>query len=362
MEQVLTPETKQTTFVQKVGRALIWFFVAMLALTFLSRAASDALKAKVSVGYLGTYSLDRGVNGTGKWESGDTQFYTTYYARRISKIYVKPGQTIRLGDPLFAYDVSTVEGGKTVSERKVEAAQRALEAAKKKLEMADDPAFAQSVVENAEQALIFAQFTYAQNWALQNGGVVCATFEGVLLSCDLAVGKASTAGVSGLEIAQGAPRFSMLVTAKDAERVSIGDQVTLYRDGSAEQQTLKVDSISTPNAEQQVTLKCAGTGDGVQQIGAEQEWSIRKKSGQYNTCVPMEALRQGGAEEYYVFVLVERDTILGKQLAVKRMDVDLLAHDAKHAAVSGDLTTEDELVTTSSKEIVDGDLVVKNEG
>ena len=305
MDQGATSETKQMTFTRRIGRALIWFFAAMLALTFLSRAASDALKAKVSVGYLGMYSLDQGLSGTGKWESGDTQFYTTYFSRRVSKIYVKPGQTIHPGDPLFAYDVSTVEGGKAVSDRKVSAAQRALDTAKKNLETADDPAFAQSVVENAEQALRFAQFTYAQNWALRNGGVVCATFEGVLLKCDLEVGKSSTAGSSGLEIALGTPQLSMLVDAKEAERVLIGDTVTLYRDGSPEQTTLRVDSISMPNADEKVTLLCAGVGDGTHAIGTEQEWSIRKKSGQYNSCIPMEALRQGGAEEYYVFVLVE---------------------------------------------------------
>ena len=214
MEQDSNSDKKQSTFARKAGRALIWFFAIMFALTFLSRAVSDALKAKVSVGYTSKASLDESVDGTGKWESGETQFYTTYYTRRISKVYVRPGQTIAIGDPLFAYDVATVGGGKKVTDRKVVAAERALKVAKKAQETADDPAYAQSVVDNAEQALRFAQFTYAQTWALQNGGVVRATFEGVLLSCDLSVGKPSTAGSSGLEISLGAPRVSMKLEAK----------------------------------------------------------------------------------------------------------------------------------------------------
>lgn len=362
MEQGSTTGEKQSTFARKAGRVLIWFFAAMFALTFLSRAASDALKARVSVGYTSAASLDEGVNGTGKWESGETQFYTTYYTRRISKVYVKPGQTIALGDPLFAYDVATVGGGKKVTDRKVVAAERALKDAKKAQETAEDAAYAQSVVDNAEQALRFAQFTYAQTWALQNGGVVRATFEGVLLSCDLAVGKPSTAGNSGLEIALGAPRFSMKLDAKSAERVSIGSEVTLYREGKPENAPLKVDSISMPDADNQVTVKCSGAGEGEHAIGAEQEWDMRKKSNQYDSCIPIEALRQGGPDEYYVFVLEEKDTILGKQLAVKRVDVDLLAHDAKRAAISGGLEEDDKLATTSSKEITDGDLVVLYEG
>ena len=362
MEQGSNSAEKHAAFARKAGRVLIWFFAMMFALTFLSRAASDALKAKVSVGYASKAALDESVNGTGKWESGETQFYTTYYTRRISKVYVKPGQTIALGDPLFAYDVATVGGGKKVTDRKVVAAERALKDAKKALETAEDAAYAKSIVDNAEQALRFAQFTYAQTWALQNGGVVRATFEGVLLSCDLSVGKPSTAGSSGLEIALGNPRFSMKLDAKEAERVSIGNEVTLYREGKPENGTLKVDSISMPSVDNMVTIQCSGAGEGEHAIGTEQEWYIRKKSNQYDTCIPMEALRQAGPDEYYVFILEEKDTILGKQLAVKRVDVELLAHDSKRAAISGALAAEDKIATTSSKEIVDGDLVVLYEG
>lgn len=362
MKEETTTQQAHAQFSKRVARALIWFFIAMFALTFLSRAASDALKAKVSVGYAARAALDQSVSGEGTWESGETQFYATYYARRISKVYVKPGQTITAGDPLFAYDVGTVGGGKKVSDRKVVAAQRALDEAKRAQETAQDPAFAQSVLDNAEQALRFAQFTYAQTWALQNGGVVCATFDGVLLQCDLAVGKASVAGSSGLEIALGRPRFSMLLDTKAAEQVRIGDEVTLYLDGKPERATLKVSSISMPDKNDQVTLICSGAGDEERPIGTEQEWRIRKKSSQFDSCIPLEALRQGGPEEYYAFLLVEKDTILGKQLAVRRVEVELLAHDDQRAAISGEITQEDKLVTTSSKEIVEGDLVVQDEG
>jgi len=97
-------------FKKRIGRAILWFFAGMIVLTFVSRAASDALKAKVSVGYVSTSSLDQSLNGTGTWTAGETLLFTTYYTRRITKVYVQPGQAIEEGAPLFAYDVSTVSG------------------------------------------------------------------------------------------------------------------------------------------------------------------------------------------------------------------------------------------------------------
>lgn len=345
---------------KRIGRALIWFFIAMLALTFISRAASDALKAKVSIGYLSSSSLDQSLTGTGGWVSGNTQFYTTYYTRRISKVYVQPGQQVKEGDPLFAYDVATVSGGKTVSDRKVTAAEKALEQAQKNLETAEDKEYAVRVVESAAQALDYARFTFAQTSALQNGGVVRATFGGTILSCDLTPGKASTAGISGMEVALGDALFQFTVSAKQAERISLGDSVLIYRDSKQEKQPLEVVSLSTPDADGKVTVRCGGGGEG-RAIGSEQDWKLKKQSGQYDTCVPLEALRQGGSNDYYVLVLQEKQTILGTQLMAKRVSVELLAHDGSHAAVEGELTREDKLITACSKEIKDGDLVVKND-
>ncbi|MEN6419971.1 MAG: hypothetical protein ABFC73_13730 [Clostridiaceae bacterium] len=360
MEENQQTERAVKPLPKRIGRALLWFFAAMLVLTFVSRAASDALKARVSIGYLSSSSLDQSLTGSGSWVSGNTQFYTTYYTRRISKVYVQPGQQVKEGDPLFAYDVATVSGGKTASDRKVTASEKALEQAQKNLETAEDKAYAGRVVESAAQALDYARFTFAQTSALQNGGVVLATFSGTILSSDLSPGKASVSGSSGLEVALGDALFQFTVTAKEAERISIGDSVSLFSsEGKQEKKPLEVVSISVPDADGKVSVRCGG-GDG-RAIGSAQDWKLKNQSGQYETCVPLEALRQGGSNEYYVLVLVEKQTILGTQLAAKRVDVDLIAHDGSHAAVEGELTREDKLITVCSKEIKDGDLVVKND-
>lgn len=351
-----TPERK--SFAKRAGVALLWFLAGMIALTYISRAVGESLMAEVKTGYASASTLDESVEGTGTWTVGETRLYTTYYTRRIIAVYVRPGQSVAAGDPLFAYDVSTVKGGKRVSDRKVYAAEKAVKKAESALEDAEDPLYAQSVLESARQALEYAKFTYAQTYALQNGGVVCATFSGTLVKCDLSVGKASAAGSTGFAIAPEGVAFTASVPAKEAERISIGDAVTLFDDGEEEAKTLTVAEIKAPDAEDKVTVVCAGDGGKERLTGAKQDWKVKKQSQKYHTCVPLTALRQSGPEQYYVLLLSEKETILGTQCIARAQEVKLLARDSRRAAVEGNVGERDRLITESTKEIKDGDYVV----
>ena len=352
---------KKRSVKKRAGVALIWFFVAMVALTYISRAVSESLKARVRTGYPGASTLDESVEGTGAWAAGEAQLYTTYYTRRITQVYVRPGQTVTLGDPLFAYDVSTIKGGKEVSDKRLQAAQEALKKAEATVEDAEDPLYVESVAASARQALAYAEFTYAQTYALQNGGVVRATFAGTLVKCDLTPGKASAAGSTGFEIAPDGVKFTLTVTAKEAERISLEDAVTLYDDGKEEKGTLSVAEIHAPDAEDRVQVICAGDGGRERLTGARQDWKIKKQSGKYNLCVPLSALRQSGPAQYYVLVLSEKETILGTELTVRAEAVKLLNRDSQRAAVEGSVSERDRLVTESSKELKDGDYVALRE-
>lgn len=358
MESIGMAETpKRKNLARRAGVTLLCFFAVMLVLSYLSRAVSESLKAQVQIGYAGASALDESVEGTGRWAVGETQLYTTYFSRRISQVYVRPGQRVERGDPLFAFDVSTVAGGQPVSDSKLRAARRALEKAEAALVGADDPVLAQSVVDNARQALAFAEFTHAQYYAVQNGGVVLSTFSGTLVKCDLSVGRACEAGVSGLVLAPEGVAFTMTVTAKEAERIRSGDEVLLFDGGVEEGERLLVSEISPPDAEDMVTVVCAGDGGRERLTGASQDWRIEKQSGRYRCCVPLSALRQSGPDQYYVLLLTEKDTILGTQLIASAQPVRLLARDSRRAAIEGSVGEQDRLITSSTKALKDGDYV-----
>lgn len=343
---------------RKLGAAIIWFFVIMLILTYVSKAIHRSLKAVVETGYISSGTLDESVEGTGEWRTGETQLYTTYFSRRVTQVYCKAGQWVEEGTPLFAYDVSTVKGGAKVSDKKLRAAQEALKNAEAALTDAEDPAYAQRVVDGARQALAYAEFTYEQYDAVQNGGVVRATFSGILVQCDLSVGKATAAGSSGFEIAPDGVAFILTVAEKEAERIAAGDAVKLFDDGKEEKEALTVSELLPPDASDPISIVCSGDGGLSRRVGAKQDWTIEKRSATYQTCIPIAALRQSGPDQYYVLVLREKETILGTELVAEKQEITLLKHDSRSAAIEGALSGQDRLILSSSKELKDGDTVV----
>jgi hypothetical protein len=114
-------------------------------------------QAKVSVGYTNAGSLDS-ASAARQMVRGETQFFTTYFARRISKVLSNLVSLLRRGS-VFAYDVSTVTAANRFSEQKLVAAsarwkRHRLNSRNSRLDLSA------STVDNAGQALLFAQFTY----------------------------------------------------------------------------------------------------------------------------------------------------------------------------------------------------------
>lgn len=361
METTMSAEKGQPSRKKKIIRVIAIFFAVMLMLTYVSRAASDALKAKVTTESISTNTLDEGKQGTGKWVSGNTQYFTTYYGRRTTNVFVLPGQAVKVGDPLFAYDVGTVTGGKPVTVRKVEAAKKALETAKELLAQDPESLVLKSRVTCAELAVLFVEFMYAQTYAIQNGGVVLSTFNGTILSTDLVQGKPSTSGSTGFEVALGSPVFSFEVATEEAKSFAVGDQIELLQDNESSDDRVTIKSISPPSKEGKITILCEDTQEKQRTIGVEQQWQIKRQSKPYNVTVSVESLRISGEGKYFVLVAEEKQTILGSQLCASKVDVKVLSHDSKRAAVEGILTGEMKIIKTSSKEIKNGDLVLINE-
>lgn len=89
-----------------------------------------------------------------------------------------------------------------------------------------------------------------------------------------------------------------------------------------------------------------------------EEIVVSSKSRKYGTCVPLAALRQGDGNSYYVLVVTEKETVLGKELIVKKVDVKIEKRDGEYAAVTeGALGRNDKIIIDSNKTIEDGDRV-----
>ena len=73
--------------------------------------------------------------------------------------------------------------------------------------------------------------------------------------------------------------------------------------------------------------------------------------------IPLQALR-GNQNDYYVLVLEEEQGVMGSELVVKRLDVQVVDKNSTSAALEeGLLTGEQEIISSSSRMIQEGSKV-----
>lgn len=90
-------------------RLLVGFFVLMLLLTGLSRAADTVTVAKVRISGTKTGVLTYEISGDGTIEAEGEKYLELYEGVRIEDIAARVGQTIKEGELLFTYDLGDLE-------------------------------------------------------------------------------------------------------------------------------------------------------------------------------------------------------------------------------------------------------------
>ena len=76
----------------------------------------------------------------------------------------------------------------------------------------------------------------------------------------------------------------------------------------------------------------------------------------YDLCIPMSALRQD-SDGYFVYVMETTQTLMGIDKRAVRRDVFIENTDGRYAAVSGNISSNDQVILSSSKPLSDGDSV-----
>lgn len=89
-------------------------------------------------------------------------------------------------------------------------------------------------------------------------------------------------------------------------------------------------------------------------IGDSAQMTVEQKSQTYNTCVPIQALHEANGQ-HFVYVLQEKDTVLGEQLTARSVKVTVQEQNETYAALDdGSLSSSQKVITDSSKGIDEG--------
>ncbi len=151
--------------------------------------------------------------------------------------------------------------------------------------------------------------------------------------------------------------FSTVITQEQKSMLHTGDSVRLRFPGSAEEASETVDSIVQENGAYTVKIYLdAGTGRG----RTEGVMEVTSTSEIYEYVVPLKALRDEGGK--CVYVLEEKNGILGTQISARSLTVRLLDQNEDYAAIADELLAGDmKIVTECDKELENG-IAVKEWG
>ena len=117
---------------------------------------------------------------------------------------------------------------------------------------------------------------------------------------------------------------------------------------------LKIDSVKINAADAALLDVSVRLPAGALEIGDSAKMIVEQKSAVYNVCVPIQALHQANGN-YFVYVIQEEETILGKQLTARRVSVTVQEQNETYAALDdGCLSSDQKVIQDASKTIDEG--------
>jgi len=191
---------------------------------------------------------------------------------------------------------------------------------------------------------------------LEEEGKIRAGQEGtileVMIQSGMRMGSDAVMRYAGVESSR---IFCTIISQEQKSLVHTGDTVRLKFAGSSEEVSETIDSIVQENGGYTVTIWLE---PGVAVGRTEGTMEVVYTSQMYDYVVPRKALHDDGGN--FIYVLEEKNGILGTELSVRSLTVRLLDKNDDNAAVEDELLTGDmKIVTESDKELSNGAAVME---
>lgn len=193
-------------------------------------------------------------------------------------------------------------------------------------------------------------------------GKITAPSDGLITKVNVTTGETTTEDTAIRISDQSAGyKFTAALDKASAKYLSKDDKVTLDLGNGTTVEGLTVQSIDVSAEDKNSYELTVSIPAKVKKLGSIATLKVEKASKKYDTCVPLGALHSDG-DKYYVYVINEKDTILGTETAVDKVQVDILDKNNEQAAIEGSFSWGQQFVLTSSKTLRNGDRVRLVEG
>jgi len=194
--------------------------------------------------------------------------------------------------------------------------------------------------------------------AVASNGEVYAPCDGMITRVEAGIGSYTASEAAIFINGTDSVHFVAQVSLEQKKYVNQGNLATIELVGEKQaRESLPITSI-TPSKENAgfYTFIVELPSDSLV-LGTSGTAQLKQSSGQtYETCVPLSALRNDGANDY-VLTVRETQTAMGTEYVACRVDVVLLERNESYAAIAGGLTGSSRIITQANKAVSDGDRI-----
>lgn len=198
-------------------------------------------------------------------------------------------------------------------------------------------------------------------------GKVLADTEGAVSEILVHTGEATPATASILlsDLSSGI-QTTVPLNEDEAKHITEQSQVTMRGTGSNGEEVVLTDvNIQSVKEKKEgedsasVFEAVLATPETAFEEGANVSVEIKNPSKEYEICIPLEALHTDGVDKYAVYIAEEQDTLIGKELTVRKVPVKILDKDAEFAAIESDTLSGQQKIIVSCEKAIEEGMTVK---
>lgn len=190
----------------------------------------------------------------------------------------------------------------------------------------------------------------------KKNGKICASKSGVITEIVTGAGEmtADTAVIKMSDSSAGL-RFVAQITKDDAEYAAVGDEVTV-KIADREIEGVTIDSLEADETGEMLNATVIVPAKKLS-IGQSGEMTITRDSEKYSCTIPIMALSQENNRSF-VYVIDEKETVLGTQSVARKVEVTVLDKNDSYAAIeSGALSSNSQVIEDMDRYVEEGDRV-----
>lgn len=198
---------------------------------------------------------------------------------------------------------------------------------------------------------------------LEEGGEMRADKAGIVTQVNVMPGGNTTSEAAVIFADASVPFwFDVILDQEQKKYVDLGAQAQIVlgnaQSGHGKEIPVKVDYLteieSLPGSWRAQMILPEGKGV----LGQGGTFYLTVQSESFDVGIPLDALHTDGNGRSFVYVMEETDTVLGTELAARRMMVEVLDKNGKYAALSpGVVSSESQVIVAATKEFEDGEVV-----